>query len=248
MCMVVVWLARPGTTMAEARHAVTIGAHVTGVKLNLDDDGLAVDFSFTIPLRWSIIRPRLARQAERLRNAIINGSYPLGPVALVVLMAGITTLYVVVIVHGRPALGGRFPCVQRAVTKCVRVRCGVPMCGLASVLAVERDHWIRQGALAHFVWNVGHWFPFVESLPLLPRVGLLTLWAVFVGFFLLTMLQRILLRLLFSYQVRVVACVWCPRAPLTVPVRRCRLDRGSCMPAVVRLRCVSSSGAWLSSF
>jgi len=71
-----------------------------------------------------------------------------------------------------------------------------------SVLLVSRDHWIRQGWLGTLVWNIGHMFPFVDALPLAARVGWLTMWATVIGFFLLTTLQRVLLRLLFSYQVR----------------------------------------------
>ena len=81
--------------MAEAHSAVSIGHKATGVKLNLSDDGLKLDLSFTIPLRWSIIRIRLQRQAERLRNAIVDGTYPFGPMAMGIVVVGVTLLYVV---------------------------------------------------------------------------------------------------------------------------------------------------------
>jgi len=80
--------------MAEARSAIRVGGHATGVQLGIAEGHFDVHLRLKIPYRPSAIAVRVRRQLERLRNLVVNGSYPLGPLVLGILMLAIPSLYV----------------------------------------------------------------------------------------------------------------------------------------------------------
>lgn len=65
-----------------------------GVNLTVDEDGVHMHFSLSIP-RPAVFRRRCVRRMFRMRNGFINGFYPLGPLVVLptVLALVVATLY-----------------------------------------------------------------------------------------------------------------------------------------------------------
>lgn len=78
--------------MAEARSAFVVSQSIKqgGVNLNVDEDGVHFNINCTIP-RTPVLRRMAARAWFRFRNRLINGTYPLGPIALLLFVAAIVT-------------------------------------------------------------------------------------------------------------------------------------------------------------
>lgn len=58
--------------------------------------------------------------------------------------------------------------------------------------------WVRSGGLAHVVWAISTWFPWLPGTPLPVRVGVLAAWAALGGMWLIAQAERALLRTLLA--------------------------------------------------
>jgi carnitine O-palmitoyltransferase 1 len=81
--------------MAEARSIAHVGANRRGVHLATDEDGLHVNFSFTVP-SWPLFMKRIGRRWHHLQNFLSYQMYPLGPVAVACLSIALAASVVLV--------------------------------------------------------------------------------------------------------------------------------------------------------
>lgn len=83
------------------------------------------------------------------------------------------------------------------------------------VLSADDRSWWRSGPLATFVWDVASMFPWHEGIGRYPKIAIMTFWAVVVGFFLLVLLHRAMLRALLAYR----GWMYAPRGRTPLPVK-----------------------------
>lgn len=78
---------------------------------------------------------------------------------------------------------------------------------IAAVLQAPEDSWLRSGSVAHVVWYLGEFFPWIPGIPLWARIAVLAAWCSLGSIVLLAWVERLLLKALLSdkawlYQAR----------------------------------------------